>query len=101
MSGRLDACCCCCSLKTGIIALGCAESFMLFLYFMAIVAASYFGLNKDYEVIGVYVSPVVSELPKVVAFVAMLCRDYDASSRACYYKVRLFSLITGVLCAIT
>jgi len=58
------------------------------------------GLTKAYQVIPVFINPILVTLPLVIAFIMLLCRDYNASSRAAYYKVRLFSLIAALLIAI-
>ena len=96
-------CCCCIRLKCGIIIIGCWDSF-LFLAIMALLiyAAATGRIVKpkldDCIIIPYYVFPFVSILPAVIAFYYLLCRGFRLSARQLYRCVRLFCMLTGILC---
>lgn len=99
-SSRLSTCCCCCSLKTGIQVLGGFEIFFLVLAVLGMVSASFFGLDRPYNIMPIYVQPTLVLLPKVVSFLIMCAKNYSLPTRQLYYRTRVYALIAMILIAI-
>ena len=97
---RLYHCCCCFSLKGGIIILGIWESFWMVLTILSMIGSVFYGLNKDYNILPVFITPLLTNLPIVLAFYQLLCRSFSLPSRWHYFRVRMCSLVLLLLCTI-
>jgi hypothetical protein len=93
--GRLEMCCCCCTIKGGLCVLGTAETLFMVISILAMAYEVNAGSIFIYDYLVFFVYPLVVELPKVVAFFALICTCFKESTRKFFYKVRLYSLILG------
>lgn len=67
---------------------------------MGMVSASFFGLDRPYYFVTVYVEPILVTLPKVIGFSIMCGKGYHAQTRKLYYQIRAVCMATLVICAI-
>jgi hypothetical protein len=93
-------CCCCFSLKTGIIILGIWESIWMLITLGSMIGAFVLQETYAYNILPIFIKPILVDLPKVLAFFILLCGNFRLSTRRLYYCIRGFSLAMLVICSV-
>jgi hypothetical protein len=100
MTYRVSHCCCCVSIKVGIIIIGIFESLWFLFLILSMVGSALFGLDEIYNLLPIFIKPFVVDMPKVLAFICLICASFGKQARQMYYCVRGLSLTMLVLCSI-
>ena len=112
---RIKSCCCCLKLETGIYLIGGVD----FFFFLMGIIGMVFIIFRDNEpeerskletsharpeeFPGAFLSPFLFELPRLIAFFYLVCRndnENNLQARKIYYFVQAFSMVMMTLIAI-